>query len=279
MRKSTSGRTRRKPRRQASVIAVARLLASNPREVLLPSGSRVKIGGMTIPKTVERYEEMTVYLVRDKGGTTHEIDSGKISDSMCAYVFEQGLHKLCNGRGFSKVGAKNTFADADAYAKVATEIFLKNVDDLYNDRTKRVGGTTKAKAKGEEAKLKAEMKRLARVDGDSMLKAAGHAISKVSTATKNEVADALIAQDPEKYKKAALANLAEAAKLAAAVGDMDALGITVKLDEKKVAASEKSKAAAKAKKEAKAKEKAAAGSAPPPKATAARGPQRSAARH
>ena len=227
MKPSTTGRRRKTRRKQATVISVARLLATTIHELSLPCGLTVRIAGLTTPTNAERFD-MTVYNIKGKDGSTYEVDSGKISDGLCEYVFEQGLTKIINGRGFSKVGAKSSFPNADAFAKAAAEIVLKNIDDLYNDKTKRTGGTSKAKAKGEEAKLKAEMKRLARIDGDNMLKAAGHAISKVSTATKNEVADALIARDPEKYKKAALALINEAAKLAAETqGDLSAIGVTV----------------------------------------------------
>ena len=206
---------------------------------------------------------MTIYNITVKGTkVVEQVDSDKIPDAHCQYVFQKGLEAIL-GRGRTKLAKKDTFADANAYAKEATAIFLKQVEDLYSGKTRMTGaGGARGKAKGEEAKLKAEMKRIARKEGDSMLKANGYAVSKVSTETKNKLAEALIAQEPEKYKKAALASLAAAAEAKADTIDFAALGIEVAMDETKVKAAEK--------KAAKAKAPAAPKVVPPP----AKGPQR-----
>jgi hypothetical protein len=192
----------------------------------------------------------TIYHVPIKGTDQRgDIDSGKFTDDLCSYIFYAGCISVFAGRGRGKLGAKTSFkGTAEEYAKESVRIFLEQVEGGYADKTKRTGVGGKAKAKGEEAKVKAEMKRIARKDGDNVLKNNGYVLSRVSTETKNKVAEALIAQDPEKYKKAALASLAAAAEAKSEKDDkavLAALGFEVKEDEKLVAKANERKAKAK----------------------------------
>jgi hypothetical protein len=172
-----------------------------------------------------------------------DFDTRKVEDEEdYKYIYWLGA-KAALSRGRAKLGAKSSFVgDAEAYAKAAVEIFIQQREAIYNGKLKRTGVGGKTKAKGEEAKLKTEIHRIAFKDGCDLLKNNNYILSHLSTETKNKVAEALIAQDPDKYKRAALASLAAAAGTKADKGLLAVIGFEVKADPKKVAAAEKRKA-------------------------------------
>lgn len=183
-----------------------------------------------------------VYSIRVKGTDTYvDVDSNKIPDGAMAIIIKAGLDAVIGGRGRSKLGSKSSFANAEDYAKEAVAIFMKQLEDAYEGKTK-AGPGGKAVKKAQDAIAK-EMKRQVRVEVDSFLIANGYKATGVSVKDKDRIGEAMIARDPEKYRKAA-----EAA-LAAAVSDtkfeLDLGFLPEKA--KKVSRAKKEKAPAKAK--------------------------------
>jgi hypothetical protein len=174
-----------------------------------------------------------------------EVDSGKISDELCAYIFQKGLDSLL-GRGRSKLGKPADHASVEAFTKEAVAIAERQVSDLYEGKTRMVGGGQK-KAKGADAAVQTEMLRVAKLYAKEQVKAAGKIkISKVSAAEWTRAAKAYIEAEPEYFRKVAEANLAAASEVKPAA----AIDLSfIKEDPKKAKAAEQ--AAAKKKAEAK----------------------------
>lgn len=122
----------------------------------------------------------------------------------------EGLKATVGKRGRTKLAAKSAHASVKDYEDAAEEIAIKQRDDLLAGKMRFIGA--KGVKKAEDA-VKKEMHRLARVDGDAVLKAAGYKVTKIKADMKNALAEKLIASDPEKYRKAAEASLSAAAAL------------------------------------------------------------------
>lgn len=152
----------------------------------------------------------TVYTIRVKGTDTYiDISTDKIPDNSMAIIVKAGLDAVIGGRGRTKLGKVSSFASPEEYAKAAVEIFMKQLEDAYEGKTK-AGPGGKAVKKAQDAIAK-EMKRIVRIDVESFLSANGYKVSKVSAKDKDRIGEALINRDPEKYRKAAEASLAAAA--------------------------------------------------------------------
>lgn len=158
----------------------------------------------------------TQFSIRVKGTDVYkEVDTKAIPDNVMGIVLKAGLDAVL-GRGRSKLAKKDSFPDAEAYAKAAVEIFEAQLEAAYSGKTKAGPGGRAAK-KADDA-VKKEMHRLARVDGDAILKAQGFKVTKVATEQKNLLAARLIEREPEKYRKAAEASLAAATTASEAAG-------------------------------------------------------------
>jgi hypothetical protein len=181
-----------------------------------------------------------------------DVDSDLIPDRQYPYVLYKGLEAIVGGRGRAKIGAKTSWkGTAEEFAAKGLEVFREQREALYKDETKHTGVGGKAKARGEEAKLKTEINRIAKKDAESLLKANNYKPARVSTELKNQIASALIAQDPDKYRKAALESLAAAAKTKSESTLLKSLGLEIKEDPALVAKAEE--ASKKRKKPAEAK--------------------------
>jgi hypothetical protein len=201
----------------------------------------------------------TIYEVKVKG-TEHviTIETEKIGDDLMAYTIQKGFEALM-GRGRGKLGKASDHKSKADYDKEAILIAERQLEDLYGGKTRRVGG--RAKSTKAETAVKAEMVRIAKVNAKDYLKGEGYKVTRVSAADLKAVADALIASDPETYRKTAEANLAASQGVVKPTTKLDLS--FVQEDAKKVAKAEAAKEAAKAKKAAKA-EASPKGVSPPP---------------
>lgn len=172
---------------------------------------------------------------------TVEVDTARIPDDLANYIFQKGLEAIL-GRGRSKLGSPADHASVEAFTTEAVAIATKQVEDLYADKTKRVGGAKKAK--GADAAVQTEMLRIAKLYAKDQVRAAGNIkVSKVSAAEWTRAAKAYIEQDPDYFRKVAEANLA-AAKDVRPAAEVDLSFI--KEDPKKVEAANKAKTKKKA---------------------------------
>ena len=162
---------------------------------------------------------MAVYQVKVKDTKqTLEVDSGKISDELCAYIFQKGLDAVL-GRGRTKLGKPEDFRTVEEFETAAVEIAQKQVDDLYEGRTRMVGGAKAAKER--KGARHTEALRLAKEDTRSQIRAAGLKISRYSAKQITEAATAMFNADPDKYLAAADSNLARAAQAASIPAKVD----------------------------------------------------------
>jgi hypothetical protein len=201
---------------------------------------------------------MSLYQIKIKGTDVFkEVDSEKIDDALCAYIFQKGLDAVL-GRGRAKLDSAKNFPSAEAYAAEATKIFDEQLAALYAGKTRMVGGTKKAK--GADGALQTEMLRIAKIYAKEQVRAMGTVkVSKVSAAEWTRTAKAYIEADPEYFRKVAEENILRANSLKEGVkAKVDLSGL--KEDPKKVAAAAQAAAKKKAEKEGKV--------APPPKAKA-----------
>ena len=152
---------------------------------------------------------MAVYQVKVKGTKQAlEVDSGKISDELCAYIFQKGLDAVL-GRGRTKLGKPEDFRTVEEFETAAVEIAQKQVDDLYAGRTRMVGGAkaTKGKATAEQT----EALRLAKEYTKAQIKAQGLKITRYSAKDITTAAKAYLENDLDYFMAAARENLAKAA--------------------------------------------------------------------
>jgi len=153
---------------------------------------------------------MAVYSITVKG-TKHklEVDSDKISDDLCAYIFQKGLDSIL-GRGRTKLGKPEDHKSVEAFTTEAVKIAEAQVADLYAGKTRMVGG---AKAsKGKATAEQTEALRLAKDYTKAQIKAQGLKISRYSAKDITSAAKAYLDMDPEYFLAAARENLAKAAQ-------------------------------------------------------------------
>src|SRR5215472_9298598 len=166
-------------------------------------------GDPTSPPQTED-QTMAVYSITVKG-TKHklEVDSDKISDDLCAYIFQKGLDSIL-GRGRTKLGKPEDHKSVEAFTTEAVKIAEAQVADLYAGKTRMVGG---AKAsKGKATAEQTEALRLAKDYTKAQIKAQGLKISRYSAKDITSAAKAYLDMDPEYFLAAARENLAKAAQ-------------------------------------------------------------------
>jgi len=195
---------------------------------------------------------MALYNIKVKGTSkTIEVDSQKINDQLAAYIFQKGLDAVM-GRGRAKLGKESDYPTVDEYVAQCMAIAEKQLEELYEGKTRMVGGAKKTK--GADAAVQTRMLQIAREYTKSQIRAGnikdqnGNAVkvSKVGAAEITRAAKAYIEANPDYFRKAAEEDLAKAAAISVKAD----IGF-IKEDEKKVKAAKDAAAAKKAAKEGK----------------------------
>lgn len=190
--------------------------------------------------------------VKKVKGATVSVDTDKLPQAVYEYAIVIGLKELAS-RGMSKL-KKEDYGTDGAFNAAVMEIAEKQVEGMYEGKTRIVGAKSKGAGKGPEH---TEAMRLARLRVKEVIKASGGKISHYSASDITKGAKAYIEADPDTWYAAARESLSKAPKPTPGI-DLAAMGLTE--DPKKVKAAEekkeKAKAAAAAKK---AKETTAAG--------------------
>lgn len=177
-----------------------------------------------------------------KGKGTIDIDTSMLPDDVYREALLQGLKVLAN-RGTSKV-TKTTYPKEDELKAKAMEVAEAQRQAMYDGKIKLTGGSSKASGKVTGA-VKTEAMRLARNLVKDELKRQKIKISHVAASDITAAAKALLEQDDSLIEQAK-ANLAEREKVP--VSEKINVAALVKVDPKKVAASEAKAAKAKAEK-------------------------------
>lgn len=141
-----------------------------------------------------------------KAKTTLEVDVSNIPDEVWDEVVLQGLKAVLN-RGMSKITAKDT-KDAEEMKRLALEAGQKNLNDLFEGKTKITG---QKKAKAASGAVMTEARRLAKAIVKDECKKAGLKVSHIPAKQITEAANALLEARPDLVEQAK-ANLEERAK-------------------------------------------------------------------
>lgn len=194
---------------------------------------------------------MSIYQIPvAKTGTSYEINSDSLAEATYKAVFQAGLKHYAEV-GLASITKTKYASEAEFLAAAKTKV-EENIEKIKTGKLRVIGAKA---AKGDTGVLGTEMLRIAKVVAKDMAKAQGIKISHTSAKAWTEAGKALIASDPERFRKAAEESLARA-KGIEAVESFDIRTI-VHADPAKVAKAEAKKAA---------KAEAKAGKAPPVKA-------------
>lgn len=140
---------------------------------------------------------MTIYTVPiTKAKANIAVDSGDLSDEVCAAIFQEGLKSFLN-KNMSKIVLKDL--DDEELEEARAAALAKGEENLEN---LKAGAIKKRKATKESREVTTEARRLAREAVRAAFREAGKKITGIKSAVITKAADELIAENPEYLEKA-----------------------------------------------------------------------------